>query len=227
MAEMLRTQCAKAVLEENNFLIGDLFVLPRKMSNVTRWSRWVAQGAEVEDVLSHTFTQSFLIILIVEMLREEGGVDDGEAYDALACTVVHDIGEADTGDILDYKKTRNDERYERRVVSDYFSRISEDLSHSLMRTYDVQDGAKDDEAVFKQKTATVIFGLAEKLCYLCYALRQAYRAEGASYGESVLTHVVDRQIYGVRARLSRLGLPETNFPVIAWAEQLSERVRKD
>jgi len=195
-------------------LTRTIFELPRKLGRVVRWQRWYDAGTEREDVLQHTFTQAFITILLAEKLKNKGELSDTEAYNALACTILHDIGESVTGDVLDYKKTASDDEEERRVVDRIFTECDTDLYHRLWQLFDVQSGAKDDATVNAQSREALLFGLAEKLCYLGYAGRQINTPCLRATCADLLEHVLARQISGTRSRLHELDLTPEDVAVV-------------
>jgi len=188
------------------FLTETIFTLPKKLHQIVRWDRWVHQGAEEETVLEHTVSQSIISIIILEKLRSENRISDKTAYETLACSLLHDIGETEVGDILDYEKTDKDAKQERNSFDYLFRDIDSALHDRLLKLYDVQEGAKTDDDLDGQEPSTLAFGLAEKLCYLMYATRQDKKCGSNGYGADVLEHVVRRQSHGFKSRARKLGL---------------------
>lgn len=185
---------------------SSLFEIPRHLGKIPRWSRWVRSGAEVETVLEHTMLQSVLTIIIVEKMRESNAISFEDCYRALACAILHDIGESEMGDILDYKKTEEDDKNERAVFERLFSFLDQKTKEKILGLYDVQCGAKSDDNLSAQPLPNLIFGLTEKLSYLAYSDREFRKSSQEEFAADLLQHVHRRQRSGLEKRLRQVGL---------------------
>lgn len=216
---MIRIEGEKMLVFDNRTLTTIVFDIPKKLSSITRWSKWVKRGSEKETVLEHTFSQAFVTILLCEELKRNNRISDEQAYNALACALVHDIGEMEYGDKLDYKKTSRDEERERSFIYQYLSSIDSSLLEAIISIYDVQEGAKRDDDINRQRVENQIFGLAEKTCYFMYALRQYQREPKSENSRDLWYHVFRRQSGGLKQRAHNLGLSEKAFPFLGSEEE--------
>lgn len=203
---------------EVSVLANKIFEIPKRLASVVRWSRWVRSGSEKENVLEHTFSQAFITILLCEELRRCGRISHQQSYRALACAIIHDIGEVEYGDKLDYLKTANDEKNERLYLYEYLEWLDENVREEIIDIYDVQEGAKRDDDVEVQNIENQVFGLAEKLCYFMYALRQFDQDPCSENAQDLMHHVSRRQAEGLQKRAQSLGFSSETFPFLKAGE---------
>lgn len=118
-------------------LLGALEVAGR-LKDVTRHS-WTAKGRH-ESVAEHTFRTALFAFFIKDEFP------DVDADKVIKMCLIHDLGEAFTGDVPSFEKTPKHEKKEKEMLSGWVGSLPEPLSSEMRSLYKEMIQMKTDEA---------------------------------------------------------------------------------
>lgn len=119
-------------LKENIYLFGDLVKsIETGLSEVIRWKKYTIEGAEIENDLQHSYSAALLAVVIIEAFEVEGWHLGKNAYRILACTLVHDIGEINTGDTHYINKTAKKDLHEIRSFAEIIDNLPNNIKNNI------------------------------------------------------------------------------------------------
>lgn len=119
-------------LKENIYLFGDLVKsIETGLSEVIRWKKYTIEGAEIENDLQHSYSAALLAVIVIEAFEAEGWHLGKNAYRILACTLVHDIGEINSGDTHYINKTAKKDLHEIRSFEGIIDNLPNKIKNNI------------------------------------------------------------------------------------------------
>ncbi|MEA4921365.1 MAG: HD domain-containing protein, partial [Clostridiaceae bacterium] len=114
----------------------------------------LATAEKLKDVMRHSYTSggrqesvaehSWRLALMAMLLKDE--FSDIDINKVIKMCLIHDIGEAFTGDIPAFIKTAEDRQYESSVVTAWIDTLPEGLQSTMLELFDEMDTLDTDEA---------------------------------------------------------------------------------
>lgn len=111
-----------------------------KLKSNTRHS--VTADGVPESVAAH----SWRITLMAYLLKNE--CKDIDMQKVMAMCLIHDIGEAVTGDIASFNKTEEDEEIEKKAIRQLLLELPEEVGAEMAQLFDEMDALETKEAKF-------------------------------------------------------------------------------
>lgn len=142
--------------------------IPRELSQVQRWDKYVALGSRPESVLHHTVSALLIADIVLHTLEQKKSTHSlsYNPFQIMSCVLLHDFGEIETGDITYILKTDEQDKSERGYLVRRLNSLPQYLRNKLIEDYDIQKGNDD---------SNLIFEFIERMGYLVYALTEFER----------------------------------------------------
>lgn len=120
----------------------DILHIAEKLKNTTRHS-YTSDGRH-ESVAEHTFRTALMVYFIKDEYPE------ADIDKVIKMCLIHDLGEAFTGDIPAFKKTRADEETEKQMLFDWLKSLPKPYNTEMLALYEEMIERKTLEAkIFK------------------------------------------------------------------------------
>lgn len=109
-----------------------------KLKSNTRHS--ITSDSVPETVAAHSWRMAMMALLLKEQLK------DVDMQKVLHMCIIHDIGEAVTGDIPSFDKTQENEEVEKKAIRKLLEELPEDLCKEFTALFDEMDALETKEA---------------------------------------------------------------------------------
>lgn len=120
----------------------DILTVAERLKDATRHC-YTSQGRH-ESVAEHSWQAA----LIAYLIRDE--IPEADMDKVIKMCLIHDLGEAFTGDIFTFAKTKDDEVLEENLLNSWLSSLPESVSKEMKELFDEMAERKTIEAkVFK------------------------------------------------------------------------------
>jgi len=148
-----------------------------RLEGVLRWEKYVKRGeAREENSLQHSYKASLLAVIVLE--NEAQHATDFNPYFVLKATLVHDIGEIETGDTVYIDKTEEKGEREYAFFRRFISRLPEHIQEAMDNAYNLQNAGKEGFSAIADRLReeypieVKLFEAIERLGYIIFAYRE-------------------------------------------------------
>ena len=105
----------------------DILSVAEKLKDATR--HCYTSGGRHESVAEH----SWQLALIAYLIKDE--IPEADMEKVIKMCLIHDLGEAFTGDIFTFAKTKDDETLEENLLNNWLSNLPENIAEEMVELF--------------------------------------------------------------------------------------------